>query len=145
AFGIRQLVDISLRALSPGINDTTTAVTCIDYLTHLLARLAVRDMVGCVGHTRLPPQIIPNVTTFSELLGLAFDQILESASGKPEALLHILIELGHIGKVASDRDRRGALAAYLDVVSRVADDALRSPHAMTKIEQHLAETRHVLH
>ncbi len=39
AFGIRQLVDIALRALSPGINDTTTAVMCVDYLTAILARL----------------------------------------------------------------------------------------------------------
>ncbi|HZF68548.1 MAG TPA: DUF2254 domain-containing protein, partial [Gemmatirosa sp.] len=32
AFGVRQLVDIALKALSPGINDTTTAVACVDYL-----------------------------------------------------------------------------------------------------------------
>ena len=33
AFGIRQIVDIAMKALSPGINDTTTAVMCVDYLT----------------------------------------------------------------------------------------------------------------
>ncbi len=33
AFGIRQIVDIALKALSPGINDTTTAIMCVDYLT----------------------------------------------------------------------------------------------------------------
>ena len=42
AFGIRQIVDMALRALSPGINDTTTAVMCVDYLTAILARLASR-------------------------------------------------------------------------------------------------------
>ncbi len=40
AFGIRQIVDMALRALSPGVNDTTTAVMCVDYLTAILARLA---------------------------------------------------------------------------------------------------------
>ena len=40
AFGIRQIVDIALRALSPSINDTTTAVMCVDYLTAILAQLA---------------------------------------------------------------------------------------------------------
>jgi uncharacterized membrane protein len=39
AFGIRQLVDVALRALSPGINDTTTAIHCIDYLGAILLRL----------------------------------------------------------------------------------------------------------
>ena len=43
AFGIRQLVDIALKALSPGINDTTTAVTCVEYLTTILARAATCD------------------------------------------------------------------------------------------------------
>ncbi|MBA2647648.1 MAG: DUF2254 domain-containing protein, partial [Pyrinomonadaceae bacterium] len=42
AFGVRQIVDIALKALSPGINDTTTAVTCVDYLSSICARVARR-------------------------------------------------------------------------------------------------------
>jgi uncharacterized membrane protein len=48
AFGVRQLGDIALRAISPGINDPTTAVTCLGYIRSLLERLAVR---------RLPAQV----------------------------------------------------------------------------------------
>jgi uncharacterized membrane protein len=33
-------VDIAFRALSPGLNDTTTAVMCVDYLSAILADLA---------------------------------------------------------------------------------------------------------
>ena len=43
SFGIRQMVDIALKALSPGVNDTSTAVMCVDYLTEILARLACRQ------------------------------------------------------------------------------------------------------
>ena len=43
-FGIRQIVDIAMKALSPGVNDTTTAVMCVDYLSAILARLAVRGI-----------------------------------------------------------------------------------------------------
>ena len=144
AFGIRQLVDISLRALSPGVNDTTTAITCIDYLSYLLARAAGRDMTRCMGHTELPEQIIPKVTTFPELLELAFDQILESAPANTEVLMRILIALRHIGEVTFDRNRRGALAAYLEVVSRVAYDHPRSEYSTRKFARHLAETRKAL-
>ena len=42
AFGIRQLADIALRAISPGINDPTTAVTCLGYLGAILEVLAVQ-------------------------------------------------------------------------------------------------------
>ena len=44
AFGIRQIVDMALRALSPSVNDTTTAVMCEDYPTAILARLASRGI-----------------------------------------------------------------------------------------------------
>ena len=44
AFGLRQLVDIAERALSPGINDPTTAVQALDELHDLLRRLAVRPL-----------------------------------------------------------------------------------------------------
>lgn len=43
AFGVRQIVDMALRALSPSSNDTTTAITCVDYLTAILAKLADRS------------------------------------------------------------------------------------------------------
>ena len=44
AFGIRQIVDMALKALSPGINDTTTAVMCVDYLSAILAGIATREI-----------------------------------------------------------------------------------------------------
>ena len=59
-FGVRQLADTALRAMSPGINDPMTAVTCVGYLRSILARLASRadpprvrrypehDLVACV-------------------------------------------------------------------------------------------------
>jgi uncharacterized membrane protein len=47
-FGLRQLVDIALRALSPGVNDPTTAVQVLDQLHDLLRRLATRPLPGQV-------------------------------------------------------------------------------------------------
>ena len=42
AFGVRQLVDIALKAISPAVNDPSTAATCIDRLGSLLAEIARR-------------------------------------------------------------------------------------------------------
>jgi uncharacterized membrane protein len=42
-FGVRQLADVALRAISPSVNDPTTAVTCIGYLRAILEELAARD------------------------------------------------------------------------------------------------------
>jgi uncharacterized membrane protein len=42
-FGIRQLADTAVKAMSPSVNDPTTAVTCIGYLRSILVRLAARS------------------------------------------------------------------------------------------------------
>lgn len=49
AFGIRQLVDVALRALSPGINDTSTAAMGVDYLAAIQARLAPGNSRQCTA------------------------------------------------------------------------------------------------
>ena len=41
-FGIRQIVDVALKAISPAVNDPTTAVTCIDQLGRILSKLSNR-------------------------------------------------------------------------------------------------------
>ena len=76
AFGFRQLVDIAERALSPGINDPTTAVQALDQLHDLLRRLAarpLRDGIYCDedGLVRLvtPPE------TFANYLDLSLEEI----------------------------------------------------------------------
>ena len=42
-FGILQIVDIALKAISPAVNDPSTAITCVDHLSRLLIRYASRD------------------------------------------------------------------------------------------------------
>lgn len=50
AFGFRQLVDIAERALSPGVNDPTTATQCLDHIHDLLRRLADRPLAARMAH-----------------------------------------------------------------------------------------------
>lgn len=50
AFGIRQIVDVALRALSPSLNDTTTAILCINYLADLLTQAVTRTTASPYRH-----------------------------------------------------------------------------------------------
>jgi uncharacterized membrane protein len=50
-FGVNQLVEIAVRALSPGLNDPFTAITCVDHLGSVLCRLATRDMPSLIAMT----------------------------------------------------------------------------------------------
>ena len=107
AFGIRQIVDVALKALSPGINDTTTAIICIDYLGAILARLASRQIESdrrAKGHEL---RVIARGPTFSTLLSDAFDQIRQNAEKNPAVLVRLLEVLTDIAS-RTDATRRAA-------------------------------------
>jgi uncharacterized membrane protein len=77
ALAVRILVDIALRALSPAINDPTSAVQALDAIQACLERLATRDLdvtriAGVQGHERLR-LVLPN---WQEYVALAFDELL---------------------------------------------------------------------
>jgi uncharacterized membrane protein len=89
-FGIRQIVDIALKGLSPGINDTTTAVICVDYLTAILARLAPRQVETPLRMDQGQLRVIARGPTFRSLLDEAFDQIRQNAEGNVAVLIRLL-------------------------------------------------------
>lgn len=81
AFGFRQLVDIAARALSPGINDPTTAVQCLDQLHHLLRRLVVQpDPVGQAVDDAGIVRVTYPVVSWEEYLALALDEIRDAGA-----------------------------------------------------------------
>ncbi|MBW3615427.1 MAG: DUF2254 domain-containing protein, partial [Actinobacteria bacterium] len=76
AFGFRQIVDIAERALSPGVNDPTTAAQAIDQLHDLLRRLARRQFpseLRADEHGQL--RAISPRLSWDDYVGLAFDEI----------------------------------------------------------------------
>ncbi len=75
AFGFRQLVDIAIRALSPGINDPTTAVQTIDYLHDLLARLATRSIPSPVRRIEGRVTAILPRPSWDDYVALVCDEI----------------------------------------------------------------------
>lgn len=80
--GIQELVDVALKGLSPGVNDTTIAVTWVQYLGAILTDLAAdrvevpyrRDETGKV-------RVIVREPAFESLMSVAFDQIRRYTRG----------------------------------------------------------------
>lgn len=102
AFSIRQLVDIAERALSPGINDPTTATQIIDELHGLLRDLAVRPAISPVvadGQGRV--RILHQPPTFAGLLNLATEEITHYGKDSlqvPRALSRMLDDLDRVAR-----------------------------------------------
>jgi uncharacterized membrane protein len=105
-FGLRQLVDIAERALSPGINDPTTAVQCLDRIHDLLRDLTSRPIptvrVGAVDGRPLAWQPAPS---YHDLLHLALDEIRHwgATSMQVHRRLHRLLD--DLMQVNDDPDR----------------------------------------
>ncbi|MGK3958612.1 DUF2254 domain-containing protein [Arthrobacter sp. R4] len=96
-FGFRQLVDVAVRALSPGINDPTTAVHVIGHLSDLLCRLAERNpgpehLTDDDGRIR----VVLSLPTLRDLLDMAMDQPRKYGARDPavaDRLLGLLHEV----------------------------------------------------
>ncbi len=79
AYGLRQIVDIALKALSPGINDSTTATSCLDYLGAIALRMLGERFppdLACL-HGRL--RLVARRASIESLLDLSFSEIRQHA------------------------------------------------------------------
>lgn len=109
-FGIQQLVEVAVRAMSSGINDPFTAITCVDRLTGLLCRIAP---VPARPPTRLDdagrPRLYLDPVDFSGVADAAFDQIRQFSSGIPAVSIRLLEGLAEIAALVRDPKRRDAV------------------------------------
>ena len=115
-FGIRRLVDIAERALSPGVNDPTTAVQAVDELHDLLRRIVAQTtVVGIYADQDGVPRLLTSEHTFGDLLDLAVDEIaLYGRDGLqiPARLDRMLTDL----EVAATPAHRDAVRAKRDAL-----------------------------
>ncbi|WP_234376224.1 DUF2254 domain-containing protein [Streptomyces sp. CB01201] len=110
AFGLRQLCDIALRALSHAINDPTTAVLCLDRIVQLLTVLANRPL-GAVGHPDGKGEIrlVQDVPSWADLVDLAFAEIRLCAVGSPQVTRRIMAGLDDLLRIAPGERRQPLL------------------------------------
>ena len=121
SFGIDQLVEIALRALSAAVNDTFTAMTCIDWLGENLCKIVsgwhpVRVHRDAEGYIRL----VTADPAYDRLVQRAFEKIRESSLGMPAVMIRELEALARImTETTSDGQRRVLLdqAAMIDRAS----------------------------
>jgi len=111
-FGMRQLVDIAERALSPGINDPTTAVQALDHLHDIVRRLATRALPPR-QRTSDDGRLLLSVPQpqFDDYLALAFDEIAFWGKESPRIRRRVEIALRDIDAAARPEYRAAVAAA----------------------------------
>ncbi|HWJ17933.1 MAG TPA: DUF2254 family protein [Geobacterales bacterium] len=102
-FGVIQIVDIALKAISPAVNDPSTAITCIDQLGRIMIRFVNRSVPASVlcGPPHVVRVIIPWIAV-EDLLETAFEQIRHYSASDIAVSLRLLRAFDDIASTCSD-------------------------------------------
>lgn len=139
-FALHQLVEVAVRALSPGVNDPFTAITCIDHLTAALLHLMRRDFpprfrVDDEGRLR----VIADRPDFRGVLDAAFHQIRQSGAALPSVIIHLLESLTTLLEQATTDEQRRALQLHIDLVRRAGVRETGELHDRRDIESRVED------
>lgn len=140
-FGIRQIVDIALKALSPGVNDTTTAITCIDFLGEIIGELARRRFPFKVRSRGNVARVIASAPDFKDFVETAFDQILISGKGNLAIFERLIESFAFIVSCTDDESRLQTLRNHVDLLKKYAEQTLDTEYEKNKIADRLKKKR----
>ena len=137
SYGLRQLVDVALKALSPGINDPTTAQDAIFHAAAVLGEALRRNPPPAAltgdGDRRL---FLCQQHTHDELVRLTFDEVRQAAAALPVVCVYLLeaLELLHLSVVAAGlHDRSDVLAEQARLVLAGCEAADLLPHDLAVV------------
>jgi uncharacterized membrane protein len=150
SFGIDQLVEIGIRALSPAVNDTFTAMTCVDWLSDSLCKIVKgwhptrvhRDEAGFI-------RIIAAQPSYERLVERSFEKIRQASMGMPAIMIRQLDAIAKIMTETSGPGQRRVLLDEAGMIQRASErsvpeeadraDVRRSFEAVLTIEARLAD------
>jgi uncharacterized membrane protein len=121
SFGVDQLVEICIRALSPAVNDTFTALTCIDWIGDSLCKVTgrwqptrvYRDPAGTV-------RLIATQTTYQRLVQRAFEKVRQAGRAMPAVMIRQLDALAKIMERATSPDDCAVLLDQAMMIERLS-------------------------
>lgn len=122
-FSINLLIEIALRALSPGVNDTFTAVACIDRISATLVRpvkSGLRDHIRS-DTDKISRLYLPGMS-LKDLINAAFHPLRRASAENVLMTKHILGALGRLNEIGDD-DARAILRTHADLVATGAKNA----------------------
>jgi uncharacterized membrane protein len=122
AFGIRQLVDIASKALSPAVNDPYTGVQAVDHLATVMASIARREQGPAVYPTEAATTVTVPAHDFADYLELTCAQIRRYGASEPTVGRSLIRLLASVSHATAAPDRHAAISKQLRLI---IDDAER--------------------
>ena len=135
-FAIDQLVEIAIRALSPAVNDTFTALTCIDWISAGLSEISGRALAkgvyrGPSGKIRL----VEYDPSYERMVNRAFDKIRQAARGMPAVLIRLIDAILVIDNNTKTESQRAILLRQAEMVMRVAEETVPEANDLADVRE----------
>lgn len=139
-FGIRQLVDIAIKALSPGVNDPTTARNCIHYLTNILIQ-AIRCPDKKISYYSEQGNLclIGRTLSFEAMVNLAFDQVRHYGCSDPLIAEMLLIALFEIAEETGEQEHLTLLWHHTKLIRNQSDLGIQMQYDRNRLNNRLLQ------
>ncbi len=144
-YSIHQLVEVALRALSPGINDPFTAMTCINWLSAALGRIAQRKFPSAFSYDdKGNLRLVSVPVSFAEIVEAAFGQIRNAAASHVQVILCLLDAIVAIAPHIRVAERRKVLEHHAELIMQSGREMAHVKDDRRAIEERYERTLQVL-
>lgn len=144
-FALQELVEVAVRALSPGVNDPFTAIVCIDRLGSALCRLSGRDPPASYrldGAGRLRMIVAP--ADFAGLVDVAFNQIRQYAQSSVAVTIRLLEIIAIVAAATERPERLSALRCHAVMIARGARQGIAEEEDRLAVEERYLDVTNAL-
>ena len=124
-FSVNQLVEIAVRALSPGINDPFTAIRCIDQLSAALCHVAQKEIPSAYRYDDEDKlRVIAESVTFEDVTDAAFNQIRQYGQTSVAVTMRLLEAIADIAPFTHTKADRAALLRHANMIERGSHEGI---------------------
>lgn len=135
-YPITQLNQLAARALSPGINDPGTAISCVDYFSLALAHIIDRDLPGCVFmDDEEEARLLLRFTGYDGIMKAVFAQLRQFAKSEVSVVVSLLDALCRLAQLTTRRERLQVLGLHGDLIREEIDDLVLATYDLHDIHQ----------
>ncbi|NPU63643.1 DUF2254 domain-containing protein [Bradyrhizobium sp. 83012] len=135
-FAVRQLVEVAVRALSPGINDPHTAITVLDRLGAALCEMQPLRLQTSVWIKEGKPALVVPHLRYHELVAAMFDMIRQNAADAPPVLIRMIEVMIQVVSCERDPQRIDCVREHADLVLADAERCIRNPSDLDAVRNH---------
>ncbi len=137
-FSVRQLVEIALRALSPGVNDPFTAISCIDHLSAALACFVKRDTPDQrVLPDRDEPLVLALAVGFEGIMKASWNQIRQHGAAQPAVAIRMLEAFERLALEVETPQQRRVIDDHALRVATACLDGCADPNDRVAVEERM--------